>query len=64
MQRTNSVPSDFRPLDGTAEAPDASGLFSLRTSTVALLQPELRAKIDSTSQDNSNNTNSFANLAR
>eukprot|EP00959_Pyramimonas_sp_CCMP1952_P474037 9502762-Pyramimonas_sp.AAC.1 len=45
-------------------ASDASGSFSLRTSSVALLQSELRAKIDSTSQDDSNNMNSFANLAR
>eukprot|EP00959_Pyramimonas_sp_CCMP1952_P007159 149786-Pyramimonas_sp.AAC.1 len=45
-------------------APHASGSFSERTSSVALLQPKLRANIDSTSQDHSNNTHSFANLAR
>eukprot|EP00959_Pyramimonas_sp_CCMP1952_P336166 7039229-Pyramimonas_sp.AAC.1 len=45
-------------------APHASGSCSVRTSSVALLQPELRAKIDSTSQDHSNNTNSFVDLAR
>eukprot|EP00959_Pyramimonas_sp_CCMP1952_P144413 3023175-Pyramimonas_sp.AAC.1 len=33
-------------------------------SSLALLQPELRAKTDSTSQDDSNDTNSFADLAR
>eukprot|EP00959_Pyramimonas_sp_CCMP1952_P293938 6147488-Pyramimonas_sp.AAC.2 len=37
---------------------------SVRISSVALLQPELRANIDSTSRDDSNNTNSFANRAR
>eukprot|EP00959_Pyramimonas_sp_CCMP1952_P149738 3132917-Pyramimonas_sp.AAC.1 len=37
---------------------------SVRISSVALLQPELRAIVDSTSQDDSNNTNSFANLTR
>eukprot|EP00959_Pyramimonas_sp_CCMP1952_P472112 9499514-Pyramimonas_sp.AAC.1 len=36
----------------------------VRISSEALLQPELRAKIESPSQDDSNNTNSFANLAR
>eukprot|EP00959_Pyramimonas_sp_CCMP1952_P078625 1643399-Pyramimonas_sp.AAC.1 len=33
-------------------------------SSLALLQPELRARTDSTSQGNSNDTNSFADLAR
>eukprot|EP00959_Pyramimonas_sp_CCMP1952_P433819 9084512-Pyramimonas_sp.AAC.1 len=33
-------------------------------SSVALLQPELRTKTDSTSQDDSNDRNSFADLAR
>eukprot|EP00959_Pyramimonas_sp_CCMP1952_P110169 2305048-Pyramimonas_sp.AAC.1 len=42
----------------------ASGSFSVRTSSVALPQPELRVKIDSTSQDHSNNTSSFAIVAR
>eukprot|EP00959_Pyramimonas_sp_CCMP1952_P408468 8560784-Pyramimonas_sp.AAC.1 len=37
---------------------------SVRMSSVALLQPEFRAKTDSTSQDDSNDTNSFAELAR
>eukprot|EP00959_Pyramimonas_sp_CCMP1952_P451767 9458758-Pyramimonas_sp.AAC.1 len=37
---------------------------SVRISSVALIQPELHAIIDSTSQDDSNNTDSFANLAR
>eukprot|EP00959_Pyramimonas_sp_CCMP1952_P019459 411149-Pyramimonas_sp.AAC.1 len=45
-------------------AAHAFGSFSVRTGSVALLQPELRAKVDSTSQDHPNNTNSFANLAR
>eukprot|EP00959_Pyramimonas_sp_CCMP1952_P377047 7897642-Pyramimonas_sp.AAC.1 len=45
-------------------APHASGSFSVRTSSVGLLQPELRAKIDSTSQDHSDNTHSFADLAQ
>eukprot|EP00959_Pyramimonas_sp_CCMP1952_P205639 4300393-Pyramimonas_sp.AAC.1 len=45
-------------------APHASGSFSVRTRSVALLQPELRAENDSISQDHSNNTNSFVNLAR
>eukprot|EP00959_Pyramimonas_sp_CCMP1952_P440842 9229799-Pyramimonas_sp.AAC.1 len=44
--------------------PHASGSFFVRTISVALLQPELRAKMDSTSQDHSNNINSFAKLAR
>eukprot|EP00959_Pyramimonas_sp_CCMP1952_P333530 6983876-Pyramimonas_sp.AAC.1 len=34
------------------------------TSSVALLQPQLRASTDSISQDDSNKTNSFANPAR
>eukprot|EP00959_Pyramimonas_sp_CCMP1952_P443511 9284916-Pyramimonas_sp.AAC.1 len=34
------------------------------TSCVALLQPELRAYIDSNPEDGSNNTNSLVNLAR
>eukprot|EP00959_Pyramimonas_sp_CCMP1952_P305998 6403700-Pyramimonas_sp.AAC.1 len=33
-------------------------------SSVAVLQPELRAKTDSTSQDDSNDKNSFADIAR
>eukprot|EP00959_Pyramimonas_sp_CCMP1952_P189601 3966299-Pyramimonas_sp.AAC.1 len=41
-------------------APDASGLVSVRTSSVPFRQPELRAKTDITSQNNSNDTNSFA----
>eukprot|EP00959_Pyramimonas_sp_CCMP1952_P179279 3748093-Pyramimonas_sp.AAC.1 len=44
--------------------PHASGTLSVRTSCVAHLQPDSHAKIDSTSQDHSNITNSFANLAR
>eukprot|EP00959_Pyramimonas_sp_CCMP1952_P450461 9432123-Pyramimonas_sp.AAC.1 len=35
-----------------------------RISSAAPLQPELRAKTDSTSPDDSNDTNSFADLAR
>eukprot|EP00959_Pyramimonas_sp_CCMP1952_P070196 1465556-Pyramimonas_sp.AAC.1 len=66
MQRTKSV-SGQAISDLSMEQPnvtDASGSFSVRTSSVALLQPEQRAYIDSTSRDDSNNTNSFANLAR
>eukprot|EP00959_Pyramimonas_sp_CCMP1952_P361776 7576703-Pyramimonas_sp.AAC.1 len=44
--------------------PDNSESVSLRMSSVALLQPEIRAKTDSTSQDDSNDTNSCADLAR
>eukprot|EP00959_Pyramimonas_sp_CCMP1952_P347790 7285254-Pyramimonas_sp.AAC.1 len=44
--------------------PDDSEPVSVRTSSLALLQPELRAITDTTSQDDSNDTNSFANLAR
>eukprot|EP00959_Pyramimonas_sp_CCMP1952_P116772 2440623-Pyramimonas_sp.AAC.1 len=50
MQRTISV-SGQAILDLSMEqlnAPDASGSFSVGTSSVALLQPELRANIDST----------------
>eukprot|EP00959_Pyramimonas_sp_CCMP1952_P291765 6102636-Pyramimonas_sp.AAC.1 len=56
-------PSDFRPLDATAEHPRCFWIVFC-TSSVALLQPELCAQIDSTSQDDLNNTNSLANLAR
>eukprot|EP00959_Pyramimonas_sp_CCMP1952_P428140 8966854-Pyramimonas_sp.AAC.1 len=45
-------------------AHDVSESVSVHISSVALPQPELRAKIDSTSEDHSNNTNSFASLAR
>eukprot|EP00959_Pyramimonas_sp_CCMP1952_P127895 2674789-Pyramimonas_sp.AAC.1 len=44
-------------------ANDTSDSVSVRISSVALLQPELRAKTDRTSQDDSNDTNSFATLA-
>eukprot|EP00959_Pyramimonas_sp_CCMP1952_P227700 4760901-Pyramimonas_sp.AAC.1 len=50
MQQTN-VHDDFESV-------------SVRISSVALLQPESRAKIDSISQDGSKNTNSFPNPAR
>eukprot|EP00959_Pyramimonas_sp_CCMP1952_P366261 7670968-Pyramimonas_sp.AAC.1 len=46
------------------QQPNANDDSSVRISYVALLQPKLRVKIDSTSQDDSNNMNSFANLAR
>eukprot|EP00959_Pyramimonas_sp_CCMP1952_P201545 4214461-Pyramimonas_sp.AAC.1 len=38
--------------------------MSLQMSSLALLKPEVRAKTDSISQNNSNDTNSFADLAR
>eukprot|EP00959_Pyramimonas_sp_CCMP1952_P010504 220206-Pyramimonas_sp.AAC.1 len=44
--------------------PDDSESVSVRISSSALLQLELRAKTDSTSQDDPNDTNSFADLAR
>eukprot|EP00959_Pyramimonas_sp_CCMP1952_P424480 8890743-Pyramimonas_sp.AAC.1 len=50
MQRTNQL-GNFKP-------------DSVRISSVALSQPELRTKTDSTSQDNPNDTDSFADLAR
>eukprot|EP00959_Pyramimonas_sp_CCMP1952_P351721 7369247-Pyramimonas_sp.AAC.1 len=64
MQIINNCfsPSDCRPLDATAERLLFLECF-LRTRSVALLQPKLRAKIENTFQD-SNNTTSFANLAR
>eukprot|EP00959_Pyramimonas_sp_CCMP1952_P239718 5009399-Pyramimonas_sp.AAC.1 len=46
------------------DGPDDSEKVSVRMSSVALLQPELRAKTDSTSQEDSNDTNSFADPAR
>eukprot|EP00959_Pyramimonas_sp_CCMP1952_P108950 2278115-Pyramimonas_sp.AAC.1 len=46
------------------KGPDDSVSVSVRMSSLALLQPELRAKTDSTSQDDSSGTNSFADLAR
>eukprot|EP00959_Pyramimonas_sp_CCMP1952_P217904 4557286-Pyramimonas_sp.AAC.1 len=62
MQRTNRI-SDQAISDLSMEqlnAADASGSCSVGTSSVALLQPEIRVNIDSTSQDDSNDTNSFA----
>eukprot|EP00959_Pyramimonas_sp_CCMP1952_P467327 9491399-Pyramimonas_sp.AAC.1 len=47
-----------------ADASDVSESFSVITSPVAPLQPELVQKTDSTSQDDSNDTNSFADPAR
>eukprot|EP00959_Pyramimonas_sp_CCMP1952_P425767 8918072-Pyramimonas_sp.AAC.1 len=45
-------------------APDDFHSASLIISSVAVLQLELVQKTDSTCQDDSNNTNRFANLAQ
>eukprot|EP00959_Pyramimonas_sp_CCMP1952_P175061 3658307-Pyramimonas_sp.AAC.1 len=45
-------------------APNASGSASVRTSSVALLQPELIQKMGNICQEDSENRNSFADLAR
>eukprot|EP00959_Pyramimonas_sp_CCMP1952_P165786 3465142-Pyramimonas_sp.AAC.1 len=47
-----------------ADAPDVSGSIPLIISLQRPYSPSYVQKIDSTSEDDSNNTNSFANLAR
>eukprot|EP00959_Pyramimonas_sp_CCMP1952_P423226 8865273-Pyramimonas_sp.AAC.1 len=56
-------PSSYFWMQQTSAHNDSEPV-SVRIKSVAPLQPELRAKTDSTSQDDSNITDSFTNLAR